>query len=320
MADTSSNFTPKTPSSDSTPKKTGSNPAPKMSGSDSTAKTLKIIIAVLAVVIVGMVVFLVMNNSKHEEDKQILAAEKQVIENQLEDLQYTYAALKTDNDTLSVQLLEEQERVELLLEKIKKAEISNRSQLKKYEDELGTLRAIMRNYVTQIDSLNNLNQQLMAENRQIREENQQTQIRADELAQKTTELSNRVEVGAVLKARDVIAVGLNSKGKENARAKNVEKIRVCFTIIENSLTEKGPRNVYLRVKGPDGIILASSEDNLFASGDGQLVYSAAREVDYQGDDIEMCIFADTPNTQKGTYELTLYSGGMLIGSGSIAFK
>ncbi len=288
--------------------------------SNSTAKTLKIIIAVLAVVIVGMVVFLIMNNSKSEGEKQTLVAEKQVIQNQLEDLQYTYAALKTDNDTLSVQLQEEQERIEVLLEKIKKTEISNRSQLKKYEDELGTLRAIMRSYVTQIDSLNNLNQQLMTENRQIREESQQTQRRADELAQKTTALSGQVEKGAVLKARDVIAVGLNGKGKENARAKNVEKIRVCFTLIENSLTEKGPRNVYLRVKGPDGIVLASSEDNLFAFGDSQLVYSAVREVDYQGDDIEMCIFADTPSTQKGTYELTLYSGGALVGSGSVAFK
>ncbi len=302
MTDTSSNFTPKTPSS------------------NSATKMLKIIIAVLAVVIVGMVVFLIMSNSKNEEEKQTLAAEKQVIQNQLEDLQYTYAALKTDNDSISVQLVEEQEKVEALLETIKKTEISNRSQLRKYEDELGTLRAIMRSYVTQIDSLNTLNQQLMAENRQIREESQQTQRRADELAQKTTELSSQVEAGAVLKARDVAGVGLNNRGKDQARARNVTKIRVCFTLIENNLTEKGPRNVYLRVKGPDGIILASSEDNLFAFGDSQLVYSAAREIDYQGSDIEMCIFVDTPDTQKGTYELTLYSSGALIGSGAIAFK
>lgn len=288
--------------------------------SDSTAKTLKIIIAVLAVVIVGMVVFLVMTTSKKDKEIAQVTSEKEVIERSLEDLQYVYAALKTDNDSISVQLLEEQEKVEMLLEKVKKTEASNRSQLKKYEDELGTLRAIMRNYVHQIDSLNNLNQQLMAENRQIREESQQTQRRADELAQRTTTLSSQVEKGAVLKARDVYAVGLNANGKENSRSGRVQKIRVCFTLIENSLAEKGPRNVFLRVKGPDGIILATSEDNLFAVGDSQLVYSAVREVDYQGEDIEMCIFCDTPDTQKGTYEVTLYSGGALIGSGDVAFK
>ncbi|MDR0660030.1 MAG: hypothetical protein LBG19_04350 [Prevotellaceae bacterium] len=287
---------------------------------DSTAKTLKIIIAVLAVVIVGMVVFLVMNNSKKEKEKQDLTEQKQIIETQLEDYKYMYAALKTDNDTLSVKLLEEQEKVEMLLERIKKAEISNRSQLKKYEDELGTLRAIMRNYVQQIDSLDRLNKELMTEIRQVKEDHQQTTRRADELAQRTTDLSSQVEKGAVLKARDVYAVGLNAKGKENGNSKRVEKIRVCFTLIENSLAEKGPRNVYLRVKGPDGIILAESEDNLFASGDSQLVYSAVREVDYQGEDIEMCIFCDTFGTQKGTYELTLYSGGSLIGIGDVAFK
>lgn len=289
--------------------------------SDSTAKTLKIIIAVLAVVVVGMVVFLVMTTSKKDKEIAQVTSEKEVIERQLEDLNYVYAALKVDNDSLSVQLQEEQEKIETLLEKVRKTESSNRAQLKKYEDELGTLRAIMRNYVTQIDSLNNLNQQLMAENRQIKEESQQTARRADELAQRTTTLSSQVEKGAVLKARDVYAVGLNDKGKENSRSKNVSKIRACFTLIENNLAEKGPRNVYLRVKGPDGIILANSEDNLFAFGDSQLVYSAVREVDYQGEDIEMCIFCDTyDTTQKGTYELTLYSGGALVGSGDVTFK
>lgn len=287
---------------------------------DSTAKTLKIIIAVLAVVIVGMVVFLVMTTSKKNQEIEQITISKQSIQTQLEDLQYTYAALKTDNDSISVQLLEEQEKVEMLLDKVRKTEASNRSQLKKYEDELGTLRAIMRNYVQQIDSLDRLNKELMTEIRQVREENQQTTRRADELAQKTTALSSQVEKGAVLKARDVYAVGLNSKGKENQNWKRVEKIRVCFTLIENSLTEKGPRNVYLRIKGPDGIILAESEDNLFASGDSQMVYSAVREVDYQGEDIEMCIFCDTHGTQKGTYEITLYSGGALIGSGDVLFK
>ena len=288
---------------------------------ESTARTLKIIIAALAVVIVGMVVFLVMSNSKHKEDTEVLIVEKQAIQTQLEDLKYTYDALKIDNDTLSVKLQEEQDRIELLLEKMKTTEISNRRQLKQYEDELGTLRAIMRNYVHQIDSLNNLNQQLMAENRQIKEESQQTQRRADELAQKTTVLTTQVEKGAVLKARDVFAVGLNANNKENSRSGRVQKIRVCFTLIENHLTEKGPRNVFVRVKGPDGVVLAESENNLFAFGDSQLVYSAVREIDYQGEDIEMCVFCDTHGTtQKGTYELTLYSGGALVGSGNVTFK
>jgi len=288
---------------------------------NSTAKTLKIIIAVLAVVIVGMVVFLMMTTSKKDKEIAQVTNDKEVIERSLEDLQYVYAALKTDNDSISIQLVEEQEKVEMLLEKVKNTEASNRKKLKEYEDELGTLRAIMRSYVHQIDSLNNLNQQLMAENRQIREESQQTARRADELAQKTTALSSQVEKGAVLKARDVFAVGLNSKNKDTNKSKNVDKIRVCFTLIENSLGEKGPRNVFLRVKGPDGIILAESEDNLFAFGDSQLVYSAVREVDYQGEDIEMCIFCNTHGSaQKGTYELTLYSGSALVGSGDITFK
>ena len=68
--------------------------------SDSTAKTLKIIIAVLAVVIVGMVVFLIMTTSKKDKEIAQVTSEKEVIERQLEDLNYVYAALKVDNDSL----------------------------------------------------------------------------------------------------------------------------------------------------------------------------------------------------------------------------
>ena len=292
-----------------------------MADSNSTGKTLKIIIAVLAIVIAGMVVVFFMTTSKKDQAITQVTTEKDDLTKRLEDLQVTYSVLQTNNDTLSVQLDEERQKIEILLDKVKKTEASNRAQLRKYEDELGTLRAIMRSYVRQIDSLNMLNQELMAENIEVKEAAQQSQQRVAELTERTDQLSSKVEKGAALKARDVMGVGLNSRSKETNRAGRTEKIRVCFTLIENELADMGPRNVFLRVKGPDGIVLTDSEDNLFSYQGNQLIYSAVREIDFQGVDVEMCIFCDIQGeAPKGTYTLTIYSAGALIGSSEVTLK
>ncbi len=293
-----------------------------MADSNSTAKTLKIVIAILALVIVGMIVWFYTANRQQEQTITTISTEKVELQKSLDNLQETYASLKTDNDTLNAQLDQEREKVELLIEKVKKTEGSNKAQLKKYEAELGTLRSIMQNYIRQIDSLNTINQTLVAENRQVKEVAEESQRKVSELTEKSDALASKVEQGAILKARSIVGTGLLANGKENTRASRVQKLRVCFTLIENAIAEKGPRNVYLRVKGPDGVVLAQSEDNLFSYQGNQLVYSAVREVDYQGEDIEMCIFYDFQGADpgKGTYSVALFSGGGQIGSGEIVLK
>ena len=86
-----------------------------------------------------------------------LEVEKEDLTEQIVALQGDYANLSSEYDTINSQLDSSREEDAQLAERIKKTEATNRAQIRKYEKELGTLRSIMRNYITQIDSLNTLN-------------------------------------------------------------------------------------------------------------------------------------------------------------------
>ena len=71
-------------------------------------------------------------------------------------------------DSLTDQLGAEQDKIRQLL----KRDASNATKIRMYQRELETLRKVMRSYIVQIDSLNTRNQELTAENIQVRGERQ----------------------------------------------------------------------------------------------------------------------------------------------------
>jgi len=230
---------------------------------------------------------------------------------------YGYDTLKTSNDTLNAEIQRERARIQKLLE----VNASNAQLIRKYKAEISTMRDIMKSYIVQIDSLNTRNQILTAENVEIKQQITQVQETNVELEKVKEELTTKVNVASVIQAKDVVAVALNKKRKETDELRNLDKVRVCFTLRENPIAEAGNKIVYLRVVRPDQLVITPSPDNLFAVNGEQLIFSASRAVDYANADVEMCIFLDnTGDFIPGTYSVELYLSGEKIGTGSFTLK
>lgn len=116
-------------------------------------KKLKNLVIVLAVVVfvllAAFLAYIWIDRSKMVGD---LTIEKEQLTEQTEMLKEEYATLTTNNDSLNVQLSREREKVDQLIERVKKTEATNRCKTVS-EKELGTLRSIMRSYIVQIDVL-----------------------------------------------------------------------------------------------------------------------------------------------------------------------
>jgi predicted RNase H-like nuclease (RuvC/YqgF family) len=240
-----------------------------------------------------------------------LTEEKDSLANELRGMVMAYDTLKTNNDTLNAGLEKERDRIVRLLS----VNASNVQLIKKYKSEINTMREIMKSYIVQIDSLNTRNKFLSSENVQIKSQMTEIQNTNQELSQLKEDLTSKVAVGAVVKAKDITAVALNKNRKETKRINYLDKLRVCFTLRENPLAQAGTKQVYLRVLRPDSLVITTSADNTFSFGNSQLVYSAMREVEYANQDIEMCIFVDnTGDFIVGNYSIELYLENNLIGS------
>ena len=127
-------------------------------------KTLMIIIGVLSAVLIILFVFFLVEKKENRENMIAITAEKEELQQELTDLSHHYDNLKTDNDTLNAILVHEQEKIATLMNKMKKFRNDSYAEINRYKREIGTLKTVLRSYVVQIDSLNQLNQNLLAEN------------------------------------------------------------------------------------------------------------------------------------------------------------
>lgn len=275
-----------------------------------------IIVLALSVVLVVVVVLYFMQSREHKTIVNEIRAEKDSIQFQLTEIAESYDSLKTENDTINEQLFVAQAKVKDLLIEVEQTKKVSYSKISDYQKQVTTLRGIMRDFVVQIDSLNRRNEQLMAENLEVKQQYKQVEQKNQQLNQEKERLQQNLKRASMLKTRDLVAEPINSRSKVTKFAKRMEKIRIYFVVGQNVATERGAKNIYARIMRPDQLLLTKSEDDLFQFEDLKIQYSAMRQVVYEGKDLPVAIFWDNtnePELMTGTYTVNLFADGFEIG-------
>ncbi|MDR2026462.1 MAG: hypothetical protein LBQ01_02750 [Prevotellaceae bacterium] len=294
-------------------------PPEKKSGK---SKALLIVTIILSIALIASGVYIYKLTKQSEEELAVANEQKQEVISNLEQLKTDYGELRVSNDTLNAQLDSERKKIDALMERIKKTEATNRAKMRQYEKEIMNLKSLLTGYVHQIDSLNVLTRALRDENLKVKSEISKSKQQVEELSQERTALKSMVEKGGELKTRDITAVALNDRDKAASRARQTAQIKVCLTLIENSLAKRGPRNIYVRIKSPDGSLLTQSVTNLFdpVAGGSQLIYSAMREVDYNGEELEACVYYKDSDFMPGAFDIEVFLDGAFVGSTQLVLK
>ena len=243
-----------------------------------------------------------------------LEGEKAELAQQMVALQEDFSALNSDYENINHQLDTSREQVAMLIEKLNKTQATNRAKIRQYEKELGTLLTIMKGYIVQIDSLNTLNKRLTADAAAARREAAESRRANEELSAQVENLSTQVSAGKVLRARAISLAGYYSNDKQGDRHSRVRYMIANLSLVENSLADRGPVRVFVRVKDPEGVLLMNNESVEFMVKDQVLQATASREVDYEGSEVDMSIYInDTGEFLKGVYTLEVYTEQSLLG-------
>ncbi len=285
---------------------------------DNNLKKIMYALAVVAVLLAGALAYIWYQKSSLVKE---LTIDKEELTAQMVELQNDYAMLSSDYDTINSQLDSSREEVSQLIERIQKTEATNRSKMRQYEKELGTLRSIMKSYIVQIDSLNTLNKKLTADAAAARREAAESRKREEALNKTVEDLSGQVAAGSVIKARGIRIEAYNGSDKVTDRSSRVVRLLTSLSLVENDLAPKGPVRVYIRVKGPDGILLTNSTQRTFEVNGEPMICSASREVDYQGKEVDLSIYLnDIPEYVKGIYTVEAYTEQTLLGSAELMLR
>ena len=287
----------------------------------SKVSPILIVAIIILSVTIGVLAYLLSKESIKldltTEEKAIIEEQRQDLEGQLNEIILEYDSLKTNNDSINTLLMAEQAKIKQLL----KIQASDATKINMYKKELETLRKVMRSYIVQIDSLNTRNRELTEENIEVRTTLRQVEQDKQQLEQQKEVLSSKVEKASVLSAKNIVAEGINRSSKPKDKINKIEKIRVCFTVRENAIAKAGSKTIYLRIIRPDDIVLGSPNSGLIEVGGQQMVYTETRELEYENQDIDMCIYWDiTEELIAGTYNAILYADGFEIGRTTFILK
>lgn len=262
------------------------------------------------------------SQSKMQEMVEVFSEEKTELINEYQDLSFDYDSLRSNNDDLNQRIELERERIAQLKEELQTVKATNARRIKELQKELSSVRTIMRSFVRQVDSLNQINGKLVAENAGMRRQVDQIRQSNNELTKKNEALNEKVEIAARLEASGVSAIGLNHKEKKVTAADKVTKIKVQFTLLKNLTAEVGIRTVYLRISRPDGQLLMHSASDTFRFEDSDINFSAQRQIEYGGEDTEAYVVytVDPGELMAGNYAVELFCGGDRIGQGAFSLK
>jgi hypothetical protein len=283
---------------------------------------LNILLAIVFVILAGSIIYLMTVLSGERKDaaemKETLEMQKENLTRELNELNMSFDSLRGDNKAMNQRLELEQKRIQELLA----IKASNARKIKIYEEQVTSLRGVLKSYIYQVDSLNQANLRLRAENQDVRNRFDEAKNTNKELEEVNKNLQGKVEMAAVLKALSIVAEPIDNNGTVQKKIKKVQKIRVCFNLGENAVAKKGPRKIYLRIANPSQRIMVKSGTETFTLNGALWPYSAMREVEFEGSSLEVCIFYETTPEEivPGTYYIDLYLEGIQIGTTSFSLK
>ncbi len=287
---------------------------------DKKDKILMIIIGCLSVVLILLFVFFLVEKSENRKHIAAIHEEKELLEQELTDLSHNYDNLKTTNDTLNNKLLQEQEKIATLLDKMKEFRDNSYAEINRYKKEIGTLKNVLRSYIVQIDSLNQLNIKLAKENNEVRQQMNWVRERNEKLETQQKDMKEVIARASALKTENFIVYPVNKKDKE-INWKKCYNLKAEFVVTKNITAQRGERTIYLRLKRPDDKVIAFSDKSFFKYQNVSLTYSAKREITYEGERLEMAIYwPNDGSLVPGKYTAELFSNNELIGSTEFILK
>ena len=282
------------------------------------AVLLAIVVLILGA-IVGVLLFNLSDLKKESAKKEaFLEDQKANLENELTDLNEQFGTLQTNNDSLKNLASEQQEKIAKLLT----IQADNTYKIRMYRTELETLRGILKHMYHQIDSLNQLNISLTAEKTELAKHLAAERSQSAKLSEEKKQMISTVQKAQILQAADIQTTGLTNRGKETPRERNIDKLKTCFTVRENTVAAAGERTFFLVITKPDKKTLNNKNNDVFLMQDGvAVVYTDKRSIDYENKDVEVCIFTDNNGRlTEGNYDVKIYCDGYHVGSSSFILR
>ena len=288
-------------------------------------KKVLIPIIIVGLLLVAGIAYLAVSLNKQKEEnramQELAEMDKKEMENEYQQFARQYSEMKTqiNNDSIVAQLTAEQERTQQLLEELRRTKSNDAREISRLKKELATVRAVLRSYVLEIDSLNRLNQDLKDENNRMRGQYEEATRQIEGLNTEKASLSEKVAIAAQLDAIGINRTLKDKKSKTTEKLKKAKALQVSFSIAKNVTAPSGMKTVYVRITSPTGAVLGGG--GTFSYENRNLECSMKKTIEYTGNETPMTLYWNiTQSMVEGTYKVSIFADGNMIGSKNFSLK
>ncbi len=289
---------------------------------------LYIVLFIFALGIIGLSIWLI----SVKNDMRSLLAEKEQqkieLEHELDSLMQEHEKIKQEYGILADSLTAKDSIIQENAKEIKKL-LNTKWEYYKIKKKLARLQVISQGYIRQMDSLYTVNHQLTEENFKIKEEIKAEKRKNKELEKLKEHLNSKVKEAEVLSTYNYNVGGIHVAGgrreKRTDKIRRLDKIKVCFTIGKNSVVKPGTKTLYIRIARPDKKILAKgrTDEYSFMYRGEKLQYSIMKQIDYQNEPMDICVYWNRRKTQEmmpGLYHVDIFEGDNTIGHATFTLR
>lgn len=285
---------------------------------------LKAIIAILAILLVGSLVYIFKLTSDAKTLETTIVdtkSEKKSVLKDLEALKTSYDEAIAENTTMSDELIAEREKVAKLIAELKASKGDNAS-LQKYKTQYKALEQKMRNLMQEVEVLKAQNQTLTTNLDSTKVVLEDSKKYNQVLVGQNEELAKTVEKGQKLTVTNLktAAYKQKSSGKkiETDKASRADLLQISFTIAENKIAKSGDKVYYVQVIDAKNNVLGDKATVSF--GDTSLTYSFTTTVKYENKTVDVKEQLPGKDFAKGTYFVNVFDKGELVSKSSFSLR
>lgn len=285
---------------------------------------LKAVIAILAVLLIGSLVYIFKMTSDAKSLQTELTkttSDKESVMKDLEALKATYDAAIAENTSMSDELIAEREKVVNLMAELKKSK-GDAASMAKYKNQYFALENKMKGMIAEIEQLKKDNTTLTTQRDSTVMVLGEAKKYNEVLVGQNEELSKTVEIASKLNVSNLktAAYKLRSSGKqiETEKARKADILKISFRIDENKVAKQGDKVYYVQVIDSKNNVLGEKKTESF--GENSLTYSFATTVKYENKSVEVSQDLPGANFEKGLYFVNVFDKGELVSKSSFSLK
>ncbi|MFP4845986.1 chromosome partitioning protein ParA [Winogradskyella sp. PE311] len=295
-----------------------------MEGSQKTGTGLKVGLGILLVLFLGTAFYASKLYTDNKETEKTLTTEKQQVMNDLNNMAKQYDEAIAESEIKNEDLVAARDRITGLMDSLKVSQNSVNS-LWRYKKKFLALQEEMDVLLVENDRLKVENEYLATSLDSTQVQLAERTVFTDSLLVQNTELAGVVKDAAALQTVGLIGMGIleRSSGKQvpMERARRSDKIKVCFTVAKNMLTEAGDKELYVQVIDPNNNVLGSNDQIQFE--DQVLNYSLISRFNYENRNLNICEYVSPSEDSKfeaGRYKINVFNDKELISSSEFSLK